>query len=155
MAIVDWVILKNEYITDEKVSFRSLSEKYGISDTAIAERASREEWTKLRQKTLEKVGQKLVEKTTDKIASFLADKLTNGLHIVDVGMKGLGYRPPMNTRTSMQLIELGYKLSTEALGLNVPKNIVANTQDNKLISLDEFFKRMQERKEENEESGNS
>jgi hypothetical protein len=152
MAIVDWVILKNEYITDETVSYRSLSEKYGVSDTAIAERASRERWAELRRDTLVKVGQKLVEKTTDKIATFLADKLTTGLCMVELGTKGIYENPPQNARESKDLIELGYKIATEALGLNVTKNIIENTQDKKLMSLDQFFLKMKEHTE-NESDG--
>lgn len=46
---VDWKQIKNEYITNPEISYRSLAEKYSVSQSTVWKRAKKEEWTKKRE----------------------------------------------------------------------------------------------------------
>ena len=52
MRKTDWEAIRREYETDG-VSARKLAEKYGISHTAINQRAKAESWQKPEKKTPE------------------------------------------------------------------------------------------------------
>ena len=41
---MDWRTIRKEYITDESSSYRKLAKKYGISLTAITNKAKQENW---------------------------------------------------------------------------------------------------------------
>jgi hypothetical protein len=145
MSKVNWTILRNEYVTDESVSFSTLSAKYKISETAIAVRSSKEKWQELRKIALEKINSKLTEKTTETIASFQADKLKAGKYMVSVGLKGIQSHAPRNARESREIIDSGYKIATEALGLDNPKIAIQNNNiQNNIMSLDDFMRKMKD-----------
>lgn len=76
----DWRKIKAEYIRGG-VSYRKLSEKYGVSFSTLRKVASKEKWTDLRNKAEAKRDSKIVEsiasqeaKRVDKVNS-IADKL--------------------------------------------------------------------------------
>lgn len=64
METIDWKTIKTEYITDPTTSYRTLSEKYGVSYMSITKRAGSEGWVAARKKHAEKV----ISKTLDKNA---------------------------------------------------------------------------------------
>lgn len=150
MSKVNWTILRNEYVTDESTSFSTLSAKYNISETSIAVKSSKEGWQEKRKETLEKIKQKLTEKTTETIASFQADKLKAGKYMIGVGLKGIQTHTPRNARESREIIDSGYKIATEAMGLNDPKVLIQNNQTNNFLTMDEFVKNVNKRIEEEE-----
>lgn len=123
MSKVNWKDVKNEYIHDETQSYSDLAQKYGVNETTIAVRAGREHWTSLRKTTLAKVQEKTIEKTSETIAKFQAKKLAVGQFMVDKGLKTLQEKDPRNAREAKEVIEVGYKISTEALELDKPQNI--------------------------------
>ena len=49
---MDWNAIRQEYITDESSSYRKLGQKYGISYTAIGDRARKEGWAEQRSQYL-------------------------------------------------------------------------------------------------------
>lgn len=76
--MVDWTTLKAEYITTD-ISYRGLSEKYGVQLKTIGDRASREKWVQLRQQHREAA-------TTKKIAAETkrqVDRYTRMLSLTD------------------------------------------------------------------------
>lgn len=82
---VDWNAIKTEYITDESSSYRKLAKKYGVSLTAITNRAKKENWVELRIQFKDKVTTKNIEKFSEKQSERLTriqgitDKLLNKL----------------------------------------------------------------------------
>jgi hypothetical protein len=82
---LDWNSIKTTYITDESSSYRKLSKKYGVSLTAITNRAKKEDWVELRRQFKDKVTTKNIEKFSEKQADRLSriqcitDKLLNKL----------------------------------------------------------------------------
>lgn len=58
---VDWEKIKNEYITDKKASYRSLSAKYGVAASAINERGKKGGWKTLREQYADKTQAKTLE----------------------------------------------------------------------------------------------
>ncbi len=52
---VDWEAIKNEYITDSSTSYRSLAEKYGVSERNLARHGKDGGWVELRQQFVSKV----------------------------------------------------------------------------------------------------
>lgn len=71
----DWTKIRAEFIRG--VSYRELSEKYGVSFSTIQKVGASEKWTDLRKKS----GRKAVEKTVDKIASQKAEKAVDIMDI--------------------------------------------------------------------------
>lgn len=76
---VDWRTIRKEYITDESSSYRKLAKKYGISLTAITNKAKQENWVEKRRQFRDKTTTKTMEVLSDKSA----DKLTRVLDITD------------------------------------------------------------------------
>ena len=76
---MDWRTIRKEYITDESSSYRKLAKKYGISLTAITNKAKQENWVEKRIQFRDKTTTKTMEVLSDKSA----DKLTRVLDITD------------------------------------------------------------------------
>ena len=69
---MDWNVIKTEYITDESSSYRKLAKKYGVSLTAITNRAKKENWVELRIQFKDKVTTKNIEKFSEKQSERLS-----------------------------------------------------------------------------------
>jgi hypothetical protein len=90
---VDWNAIRQEYITDETSSYRSLSKKYGIGLTQLSKHAKDEDWigqrAQLKDKTMTKTIEKLSEQQAKRALNFvnmtdtLAEKLMAALEKVD------------------------------------------------------------------------
>lgn len=82
--MADWQAIKTEYITTD-TSYRKLARKYGVNQTNIAKRASKEKWVEERNKnasktlskTLNAIGEKQAERTAKLIgvSDLLLDKV--------------------------------------------------------------------------------
>jgi hypothetical protein len=70
--LVDWNAIKTEYITDESSSYRKLAKKYGVSLTAITNRAKNENWVELRRQFKDKLTAKNIEKFSEKQSERLS-----------------------------------------------------------------------------------
>ena len=70
---VDWLRIKSEYVNGG-VSYRELSEKYGVSQSAIRKKAAAEKWTGTKTEQLHKIGTTAEQKTVDKISDALSDE---------------------------------------------------------------------------------
>ena len=75
---MDWQKAKTEYITTE-TSYRKLSEKYGVSVTAIGTRASAEGWVAEKEKYLNKT----LTKTLNKLSSERAERASRLFAVTD------------------------------------------------------------------------
>ena len=77
----DWIKIRKEYITDERTSYRTLAQKYGVSYVAIGKRARSEGWKQQRDECVRKSLTKYVESASTRNAERLnrlqnvADKL--------------------------------------------------------------------------------
>ena len=90
---MDWNAVREEYITDESSSYRKLAQKYGVSLTAIYNRAKAEDWQGQRKQLKDKTITKSIEKISDKKAKQAAKyndmvdtmtaKLTEAIEAVD------------------------------------------------------------------------
>lgn len=58
--MADWKAIKTEYITTN-ISYRKLSEKYGLHFRTISDKAREERWVELRKKQAEKTVTKTIE----------------------------------------------------------------------------------------------
>ena len=79
--MADWNAIRQEYITDESSSYRKLAQKYGISYTAIGDKARKEGWADQRSQYLNKTLSKSINaigkaqaKRAERVVS-VADKL--------------------------------------------------------------------------------
>ena len=68
----NWAKIKNEYINGG-CTYQSLSDKYGVSFSALEKRARRENWRELKAKQGEKIERRMREKTVEKIADTESD----------------------------------------------------------------------------------
>lgn len=91
MKSADWKLIKSEYISDPKASYRKLAEKYGVSFNTLKLIAKKEKWPELRTQKQNKVTTKIIEncvkkeisqaekiiKATDAIADRVIDAMTS------------------------------------------------------------------------------
>lgn len=131
----DWKKIKAEYIRG--VSYRRLTEKYGVSFSSIQKRGAKEKWTDLRKKSSRKTDEKLIEsvanqeaKRVDKVESIadrllqmINERINDGTLIIDAkdlravtaSIKDLreikGYKSELDMQEQMARIE---KLRKEA-----------------------------------------
>lgn len=105
---VNWDAIKNDYISDPEASLRSLSEKYGISASAIHRRAKEGEWLVKRKQLVDKTETKTLEKLIEERAKGevkrlkklydATDKLTQKV------LEGIKKVSPGNTLAIRQLV---------------------------------------------------
>ena len=76
---MDWNQIREEYITDETSSYRSLAKKYGVGLTALYNHAKAEDWVGQRKQLKDKTMTKSIEVISDQ----RADKLNRVLDITD------------------------------------------------------------------------
>ena len=76
---MDWNVIKTEYITDESSSYRKLSKKYGVSLTAITNRAKKENWAEKKKQFKDN----LITKNIEKISKKKSDKMARINDITD------------------------------------------------------------------------
>lgn len=91
---MDWNAIKTAYITDESSSYRKLAKRYGVSLTAITNRAKNEKWVELRKQFKDKLTTKNIEKFSEKqsdrlsriqgITDKLLDKLERAVEELDI-----------------------------------------------------------------------
>lgn len=67
--MADWAKIRKEYIKGG-VSYRKLSEKYGVPLGSLKRVGSKEKWASLRDQAAAKTGQKLVQSISDKNADL-------------------------------------------------------------------------------------
>lgn len=150
MPKINWLKAQREYVTDPTLSYAKIAAKYGVSETAVKEWASKLNWQKLRSDTLQNVADRLPEKAGEQIAEFQAEKLKIGKWMVGVGVKGIQEKPPRNSREAREIVDSGYKIASEALGLDKPGTQV-NIQNNNFMSLSDFVGEMTKRKASREQ----
>ena len=73
---VDWQEVQKEYIIDSTASYAQLAEKYGVARKTLQERATREQWPKLRQDLAEKAYEQFTEKLVDEKSKAQSRHLT-------------------------------------------------------------------------------
>ena len=96
MANVNWIKIKNEYISTD-ISQRKLAEKYGISFKTLKAKANKEKWndekkkqyhnitTKVQQKTVKKIVEDGVNRVADitRICDKISEKLERAVDLLD------------------------------------------------------------------------
>ena len=75
MANIDWIKIKNEYISTN-ISQRKLADKYDISFNTLRKKANKESWAELKKNQYNKITTKLQQKTADKIADKESDRIS-------------------------------------------------------------------------------
>ena len=83
---VDWTPIRNEYVTT-KVSYRQLSEKYGVAIGNISKVSIREHWKEQREQFVQKAFKKAEEKAANKEANRLARLIDATTKAIDVAME--------------------------------------------------------------------
>lgn len=82
-ANVDWEKIKNEYITNPKASYHSLSEKYDISASAINRRGKEGKWGEKRERFVRESEEKTLKKVIEERAKGEAKRLEALYHATD------------------------------------------------------------------------
>jgi len=145
MAKFNFTLAREYYVTHEDASYSKISEKFGMSEQAIQMYQKRmdENWPDLRRQALAKAKEMLPEISGNTIARFQAEKLSVGKYLVSEGIKGIKANPPKSAFVANLLVESGYKLSTQAMGLDKP-DVQVNVG---IMTIDQFVVEMQKRKE--------
>lgn len=74
---VDWYSARKDYLWDSTLSLDDIAKKYGVSKTAVGNRAKAEDWTNLRQDLYERAFTKFTEKLLDEKSSANNRHLTH------------------------------------------------------------------------------
>ena len=74
---IDWYEARKEYLGDSTLSYEDIAKKYGVSKTAVGNRAKAEDWTTLRQDLYERAFSKFTEKLLDEKSSANNRHLTH------------------------------------------------------------------------------
>lgn len=84
----DWQKIKTEYVTTD-ITCRGLAEKYGVSESTLFKKCSREQWEALRKQHRSRLEAKVLQKDIDRkahrasrmtdAADLLLDKIEKGL----------------------------------------------------------------------------
>lgn len=92
--MADWKKIKADYVTHEDSSYTTISKKYGISRSTIADRAGREGWAKEKEryhaelvtKTIARMGEKHLNKMTrvQDATDRLLDKIERAIEELDL-----------------------------------------------------------------------
>jgi uncharacterized protein YjcR len=144
---INWIAAKQDYIADVKLSYVDIAKKYGVSVTAVSERAAKDSWTTARKKTLLKLEEKLVDRTAQTMADHQMRLMRQARFVAGKGMQGIVSHKPRSAREAKELWEAGTNMQAKVLGIDKPNvNIQNNTQNNMHIGWDEFVKMMEERK---------
>jgi hypothetical protein len=149
MARYNWGLAKAYYIGHEDASYEDVSKKFGMSVSAIKYYQQRmdENWVELRRQAVQHMAASLPQKTGDKLAEFQAEKLKIGKFLIGVGVQGINEHKPRTAREAREVIDSGYKIATEAVGLDKPGATV-NIQNNTLLTMDSFVLAMKQRMSE-------
>ena len=100
---MDWNAIRQEYITDESSSYRTLAKKYGVSVDAIGRHSKDEKWQEQRARLKDKTITKSIEIISDKKAkqsakySDMVDTMTGKL------MKAIDAVDPKDTTAVRRL----------------------------------------------------
>lgn len=89
---INWNAIKTEYITTD-TTYRALAEKYGVANSTIFGKASKEKWVEQKEQhqsnTVAKAVRKIEEKKSDRaakllsVADMLMDKVRQRIEAVD------------------------------------------------------------------------
>ncbi len=89
MAKINWASALTKYITDQSVSYQDISNEFGVSKTAVNNRATKENWQKLRAETLSKLEQNLTKKVADEITEAVIQHIEIGKLLVARGLTAI------------------------------------------------------------------
>lgn len=158
MAKINWIKARQDYVIDETLSYQDIASNYGVALTVVKRRASKDSWVELRLKVNKEVTKRLPKMAGETIAEYRAKAFREGKEISDLGLKILKTRiTSITTRTAKEMVIAGYKLQTEALGLNNPQiqRQVNIQNNNNLRSFSDIVVAIRKRKEEEERSTNN
>jgi len=146
---INWLAAQQEYVADTTLSYVDIANKYGVSDRAVANVAKKYNWVAARQATTAKVREKLQDSVSDTIVEFQAEKLKVGKFLIGVGVQGITEHKPRTARESREVLDSGYKIATEAMGLNKPGTTV-NIQNNQtnVMGMTDFVAAIKQRRNE-------
>lgn len=148
MPKIDWKKARLDYITDESMSYAKLAKKYHLNESTITRHSQKNGWIDLRKATMQKANELLPEKAGQQIADFQAEKLKIGKWMVGIGVKGLQDNPPTKAKEAKEIVKTGYKLATEAMGLDKPNVEFNLNQQNNYLTLDQLFANIERKAEE-------
>jgi len=120
---IDWIVLKSEYVTT-LTTLLELSEKHGVSMSALMEKSAEEGWPDERRKYREMVEKKTEEKVGTKVAEERANQIKVGKAMEAIGLKFItashGEKPryePEDFKDAVDIASKGSKIVTD----NLPK----------------------------------
>jgi hypothetical protein len=83
----------------------------------------------------------------DSAVNFQKQKLEVGKYMVSRGVEGLRAHAPRSARESKEVVEVGYKIATEAMGLD-KAGVTVNVG---IMSIDDFDAELEHREKEERE----
>ena len=117
---VPWSKLLAEYIGDETLSYRTISEKYRIALSTVKQHGTRENWPELRAKARQKMYQTMPEKAGESLAVTAMRHVKMGREFQTKALLALlrGTVKITTAREARMMLMTGIRIEREALGLD-------------------------------------
>lgn len=149
MANVDWIAIKNEYITTD-TSYKILADKYPVSKTAIGNRAKKENWVQLKREYLDETCTKVVQEIQDKNVDAEVDRVANMLKLTDKAQEQIGiafgqldkHMDMFGNVHECEIIDVN-KLKKLVAALKDIKEIIKEDSDKDLDKLDNVLRQIE------------
>jgi len=136
----DWLAIQTEYISG--VEYAELSEKYGIKEATIRQRAKRGDWSQMRHNTSQTVTEvaisAIIEVKADLLAKLNEVDLTAAQSLRDKANELLATVATANELKAISgTFDIAQKISRLALGASTENSTVTNKE--LPVSIDEFI----------------
>lgn len=148
---VDWAKIKMAYITNHRTTLTSLAKRHKLHVKTVEQRAKKGKWQEERAAIQERADALTGQLVVMDIAKFQAAKFQAGMDLAELGMEQLSKLERWGAVGAKMVTELGWKLGTEALGLDdktTINNYNAMVQNN-MMSIKDLVTAMRQ-----EEQGN-
>lgn len=110
MSRINWNIAALAYVSDSSQSYESIARKFGISKTAVKNKAAQENWQNLRLKTNTKVLLDLPERAAESITEILARHLETAKMLQRLGLEALEKHSVLDISEARRLVVTGIQI---------------------------------------------
>ena len=125
---INWIMAKQEYLSNPDMSLKDLAKRLGVSSTAVGNRSRKEQWAKDRSIVYAEVGQRATDIQVEKMALIAARHALIGKLAQKKGIEAIksGKAPIKSAKVALEYMVEGVRIEREAEGLDRRQPQVVN-----------------------------
>jgi helix-turn-helix, Psq domain. len=137
--MIDWLAIKNEYISTG-ISQRKLAKKYDVSFYTLQDRARKEHWFDDKTIQHDKIMTETLRKTAEWIADTEAERIAKLTELTDIALKKLekALENKKNGVYEIRCIVQSLKGIKDIIGTDKPQNVIINESPFKDLTTEEL-----------------